>query len=210
MGLGHGARPREGDVLERLRSDVAGCRLCQDAGYLERAHPIVGGPPAGRLMIIGQALGRLTDERGYHFAGPGGRVLAGWLERAGFPPDYFRHDAYLTSLTRCYPGPAPGGRGDRRPSPAELRLCRPYLERELRLVDPVVVLLVGQMAIGAFVPLEPLDRLVGTERRIDGRFLLPLPHPSGASRWLNDPAHRALLERAVGLLARARGALALG
>lgn len=161
-------------------------------------------------MIIGQAPGRLTDERGYHFAGPGGHVLAGWLERAGFPPDYLRRHAYLTSLTRCYPGPAAGGRGDRRPSPAELRLCRPYLESELPLVEPAVVLLVGQMAIGAFLPLESLERLVGTERRIDGRLFLPFPHPSGASRWLNDPEHQALLGRAIGLLARAREDLALG
>ena len=200
---------RRPDSLERLRADVAGCRLCQDASYLKRANPIVPVLTGGRLMIIGQAPGRLSDERGYHFAGPGGHVLAGWLERAGFPPGYFRHEAYLTSLTRCYPGPAPGGHGDRRPTAEERRLCRPYLDRELRLLDPAVVLLAGQMAIEAFLPDQPLARLVGTQQRIDGRLFLPLPHPSGVSRWLNDPAHCALLERAIALLARARETLGL-
>lgn len=204
-----GKQQEADDSQARLLEEILGCRLCQDAGCLERAHPIVPVPTRGRLMIIGQAPGRLSDERGYHFAGPGGRVLTGWLERAGFPPDYFRHDAYLTSLTRCYPGPGPGGHGDRRPSAEEQRLCRPYLDRELRLLDPAVVLLAGQMAIAAFLPGQRLERLVGTEHRIDGRIFLPFPHPSGVSRWLNDPEHRTLLERAIARLAKAREALGL-
>lgn len=197
------------DSLDRLVAQIRACRLWQEAGLLGRANPIVAGPPGGRLMVIGQAPGRLTDQRGYHFAGPGGRVLEAWLGQAGFPPGYFRQRAYLSSLTRCYPGPAACGQGDRRPSPGELRLCRPYMDRELRLVDPAVVLLVGRMAIDAFLPRAPLERLVGSERRSDGRRFLPFPHPSGVSRWLNEPGHRALLEGAIALLAGAREELGL-
>ena len=102
---------------------------------------------------------------------------------------------YFTSLTRCFPGPAPrGGAGDRKPSPPEIELCRPYLQREFDLLDPSLVLLVGSMAIDRFLGKSPLDQLVGTLVERDGRYWLPLPHPSGVSRWLNDPAHGALVD----------------
>lgn len=199
-------RPADFRALQAL---VSACRACQQAGYLQRANPIpLGGRPSDRIMVIGQAPGPVTDRRGYHFAGPAGHVLQQWLDRAGFPPGFFRSGCYLTSLTRCFPGKAASG-GDRRPSPAELRLCRPHLDRELELVNPALVLLVGQMAIEAFLGRQPLDQVVGRVFQRDGRYLLPLPHSSGVSRWLNAPEHRALLDRALEHLARLREALLL-
>src|SRR4051812_15431318 len=149
------------------------------------------------MMLIGQAPGAITDARGYHFAGPAGRFLEQWLTRAGFPPGYFREHVYLTSLTRCFPGKSAAGHGDRAPSAAEGALCRRFLEREFDLLRPRLILLVGKMAIDAFVGKQPLTATVGQVFERDGRAYLPLPHASGVSRWLNDPAHRALLDQAL-------------
>lgn len=186
------------------------CRACELAGYLARANPIrpgVSGQP--RVVLIGQAPGAVTDGKGYHFAGPVGRFLSDWLDRAGFPPGYFRQHVYLTSLTRCYPGKSRSGNGDRPPSSQELALCRHFLDRELELIQPKLVLLVGKMAIDTFLGRRPLVEIVGRSFEIDGQRYLPLPHASGVSRWLNDPANRMLLDEALRELSRLRVQLGL-
>src|SRR5262249_62239187 len=107
----------QGAAREAPTASVLGCRECQIAGHLERANPIrPAAIAAPRMMLIGQAPGPVTDRKGYHFAGPAGRILESWLDRAGFPAGYFREHVYLTSLTRCFPGKAAGGNGDRPPS----------------------------------------------------------------------------------------------
>ena len=76
-------------------------------------------------------------------------------------------------------------------------------------MQPKMVLAIGGMAIEHFLGRAPLDSVVGTLVEIDGRRILPLPHPSGVSRWLNDPAHQRLVERALELLARSRAEFGL-
>jgi uracil-DNA glycosylase len=196
--------------LETLSADVLACQACRVAGYLKRANPIRPGLIAGaRIVLIGQAPGEITDRKGYHFAGPAGSTLERWFEQAGFPPGYFREHVYLTSLTRCFPGKSPAGNGDRPPSAAEIALCRPFLERELCLLDPELVVLVGKMAIEAFLGKRPLVEVVGNVFRVDDRWMLPLPHASGVSRWLNAPQNRALVDKALAELARLRLELGL-
>jgi uracil-DNA glycosylase len=208
--------------LEALADEVVACRACEVAGYLAHAHPI---RPAvidqPRILLIGQAPGPVTDRKGYHFAGPAGRFLDIWFDRAGFSPGYFRRHVYLTSLTRCFPGKSPAGNGDRPPSRAEIALCRRFLDREFELLQPKVVLLVGKMAIDAFLGKQPLTATVGRVFRGQGPgvrgqasegaepYFVPLPHASGVSRWLNAPANRALLEQALSELSRLRVELAL-
>jgi uracil-DNA glycosylase len=160
-------------------------------------------------MLIGQAPGAVTDRLGYHFAGPAGRFLEMWLVRAGFAEGYFRQHVYLSSLTRCFPGKSASGNGDRPPSKAEVALCRPFLDRELELVQPRLVLLVGKMAIDTFITRKPLSEVVGEVFENDGRHYLPLPHASGVSRGLNDAANQALLTRALQQLSRLRVQLGL-
>jgi uracil-DNA glycosylase len=128
-------------------------------------------------------------------------VLQRWLEAAGFPQGYLHEHTYLSSLTRCDPGPNPRGNGDSKPSPPELAICRPYLEAELRIVRPKVVLLVGTMAIETFFGKGKLEQIIGSYQERDGMLFLPLPHPSGVSRWLNDPAHKKLHQQALTHLA---------
>jgi uracil-DNA glycosylase family 4 len=191
-------------AVELLQQQIRACRLCQQHGYLDQAHPIVSGRASDRILLIGQAPGHLSVAKDRPFSGPGGRILQKWLEQAGFPPGFLHEHIYLSSLTRCDPGKNARGNGDRRPSPPEMALCRPYLEAELRLLQPRVVLLVGTMAIEAFLGKTSLENVIGTYQEHNELLLLPLPHPSGVSRWLNPPEHQRLLQQALAILAQWR------
>jgi uracil-DNA glycosylase len=108
---------------------------------------------------------------------------------------------YLAAVTRCYPGKPPSGRGDRPATPEERKLCAFWQEWELRLLQPKLLVPVGGVAIKRLLGFDSLA-CVGERIEPDGVVAIPLPHPSGASGWLNDQANRARLERALGLLRR--------
>lgn len=192
------------EAIAALQQRIRSCRLCQEQGYIREAHPIVSGRATDRILVIGQAPGHRSIAKDLPFSGPGGRILQKWLEQAGFPPGYLHEHTYLSSLTRCDPGRNPRGNGDRRPSPQEVALCKPFPDTELQLLRPRVVLLVGTMAIETFFGKGRLEEIIGTFEERDGMFLLPLPHPSGVSRWLNDAEHMELLRKALGILAEWR------
>ncbi len=185
------------DALTQLHAEVLACRRCEMEGFLPQARPVAYGHMSARVMVIGQAPGLRSMIARKPFSGPGGKLLRGWIARAGIPLEEQDRRVYFTSLTRCYPGKAPSGKGDRRPSAREVELCAPFLQREVELLDPVIVLLVGSMAIERFLGRMPLAQAVGQLFPRDGRWWVPLPHPSGVSRWLNAPEHRALVERAL-------------
>ena len=195
-------------ALAALHGEVAACRRCVAAGFIPAAHPIFKGEVGNRVMVVGQAPGALGHERPMPYMGASGRTLRAWLAEAGFEPEALHGRFYLTSLTKCFPGASRSGQGDRAPSTAEIALCRGHLDRELALVRPELVLALGRLAATALVGPAPLAELVGTLRpaeRAGHRFLtLPLPHPSGVSRWLNDPANRARHAAALALLAEER------
>ena len=195
-------------ALAAVQREVAGCARCVAAGFIPRAHPIFKGEVGNRLMVVGQAPGALAFERPVPYAGASGRTLRGWLARAGFDEGALHGRFYLTSLTKCFPGASASGKGDRAPSAAEVALCRAHLDRELALVRPELVLALGKLSATAFLGPAPLAELVGTLRpaeRAGHRFLvLPLPHPSGVSRWLNDPANRERHAAALALLSEER------
>jgi uracil-DNA glycosylase len=197
-------------AISALHERILGCRSCERDGFVSAARPVRHPwTPRQRTMLVGQAPGAQTDRLRVHFAGPGGKLLGQWLAAAGFDDPDWRDRCYITSMTRCFPGKAPSGKGDRRPGPAELARCQPFLEDELRLVRPRLILAVGTLAIEYFLGRRPLEAVVGTIGQADGRPILPLPHPSPVSRWLNDPEHRRLVDRAIELLSRARVELGL-
>ncbi len=195
-------------ALAALHREVAGCVRCVGAGFIPVAHPIFHGAVGNRLMVVGQAPAVLAHERPLPYTGATGKTLQAWLRTAGFDAGALHERCYLTSLTKCFPGTSASGKGDRAPSGAEIGLCRGHLERELALVRPEVVLALGRLAATELAGPAPLAELVGTVREAERgghRFLvLPLPHPSGVSRWLNDPANRARHQRALALLAELR------
>jgi uracil-DNA glycosylase len=197
-------------TLARLHGEILQCTRCVAAGYLAAAAPVLSGYADNRIMLIGQAPGAVEAVARLPFQGRSGKVLMAWMERAGFDSEaQVRRRVYMTSITKCFPGKGTGG-GDRRPGRAEVDLCRSHLDRQLALIKPELLILVGGLAHERFLPGRPLDRLVGRLFDLDGQqvspraaarpLLLPLPHPSGASRWLNDPRNRVLLDRALRLI----------
>jgi len=212
--------------LQVVQSEIRRCTRCVEAGHIAAAYPILRGNATARIMVIGQAPGVAAAERPVPYSGATGRTLRAWLASAGFPDDAF-HDPdrfYLTSLTKCFPGKARTGAGDRAPSRREIALCAGHLETELRLVLPELILALGRLSIEALLPSLcglPLVDLVGVPRSAEAPFLdelprdelphaeagtlvLPLPHPSGVSRWLNLPEHRARVEAGMAWLAQER------
>lgn len=159
---------------------------------------------APRAMLVGQAPGQTETEGGKPFAGRAGKTLFRWLEQAGLDETTARESLYIAAITRCYPGPHPSGRGDRVPSPRERALCNAWLEDELCLIKPALLIPVGRLAIDRFLGPRPLSEVVGRAHAIShegGRSeAIPLPHPSGASSWIHAPGNRLLLDRALALL----------
>jgi uracil-DNA glycosylase len=193
--------------LARLHREILACTRCVEAGYLPQAAPVLSGYTDNRIMLVGQAPGAVEAVRRLPFQGRSRSILMGWLIRAGFASEaQVRRQVYMTSITKCFPGKGTGG-GDRRPSRAEVDLCRSHLDRQLALIKPQLLILVGGLAHERFLPSRPLDQLVGRVFDESGRemsrpgrvrpLLVPLPHPSGASRWLNAVENRALLDRAL-------------
>jgi len=184
-----------------LQAKMRACRACLEAGYEIEAGAIFSGPAPAPLMLIGQAPGITEAQVKRPFNASSGTRLFQWLARAGLEEDDFRRRYYMTAVTKCYPGKHPKGKGDRKPSTAEQRLCRPFLDREIELVQPRVILAVGGLAIETVLGRKVrLEEAVGQKFEVDGRLVLPLPHPSGASLWLNQPENQARLARALAIL----------
>jgi uracil-DNA glycosylase len=181
---------------------IDACRLCPAAGYPVEPRQMYRGRMDAPILLVGQAPGRTEKERGLPFIGPSGRRLMAWMARAGFTEEEFRAKTYFSAITKCFPGPA--AKGDRRPTPWEVALCRPHLLAPLPLLNPKVVLLVGQMAIETFLEKRPLHEWVGHVEQRAGRHWIPLPHPSGASLWLNRPENRARVDQTLEELGRLR------
>jgi uracil-DNA glycosylase len=201
-------------LARQLDAHCAALGACRRCGYEDPAVvPILSEARAPRAMLIGQAPGKveLGDRR--PFAGRAGKTLFRWLERAGVDEATFRDRVYIAAITRCYPGPSPSGRGDRVPSPREREMCSEWLDAELRLLRPALLIPVGRLAIDRFLGSGPLSELVGRSHQVQHvggeSRAIPLPHPSGASSWVNLAANRALLDHALTLLAREFAALGL-
>jgi len=190
------------EALDHHLVQVRGCRIC----------PTVEPPPVAarpefwpRVMLVGQAPGQVEANGGKPFAGRAGRTLFKWLEQAGIDEITARRKIYIAAVTRCYPGPSPSGRGDRVPSPKEQETCSVWLESELRIIRPKLLVPIGKLAMERFLPKLPLDQLIGRAFEVDHAgvksLAIPLPHPSGASSWVHQANHPELLSRALARLA---------
>lgn len=162
-------------------------------------------------MVIGQAPGHREIATGLPFAHDAGKRLVGWLELAGIGCDDFRERIYVTSVGKCYPGRRPGASVDSPPSRAEIARWSPVLAEEIRLVAPRLLVLVGGLAHRyAFGPAARLDELVGRAlawSAAPDATVIALPHPSGASTWLNHPERVERWRAGMHLLASAWRAL---
>jgi uracil-DNA glycosylase family 4 len=173
------------------------CRACAEAGFPLESLPVLEGHEGQRAYLFGQAPGVLEGQERRPWRGRAGQNLRRWLE---LDEETFYATFYCASVTRCYPGRAQPGPGDRTPTPHEQELCSFWLEWELRLLQPELIVTAGGLAARRLLGLRSLADCIGTSFERNGATVVPLPHPSGVSRWLNVPANRARLDDALALV----------
>lgn len=185
--------------LASLQRDNRRCRACAEAGFPLESRPVFEGRAGQSAYMLGQAPGPVEGVELRPWRGRAGRTLRRWLE---LDEDAFYATFYCASVTRCDPGRAPSGRGDRTPTPTEQGLCELWRDWELSLIRPKLVVTVGGLALRRLLGLATLTAAIGETFEHRGATVVPLPHPSGASGWLNDPANRARLDVALSTLRR--------
>src|SRR2546423_9135012 len=183
--------------LASLERDLARCRACVEAGYPLESLPVRAPGTRQPAYMFGQAPGVVEGEERLPWRGRAGRTLRRWLE---LEEDEFYAAFYCASVTRCYPGRAASGRGDRTPTPREQELCSFWREWELELLRPRLIVPVGGLAARRLLGLKSVSEFVGRRDEYRGAAAVPLPHPSGASAWLNSPANRQLVAQAAALI----------
>ncbi len=180
--------------IASLQRDNRVCRVCAEEGYPLESLPIVQPYRGQRAYMFGQAPGIQEGLERLPWRGRAGKTLRKWLD---LDEETFYATFYCASVTRCYPGRAPSGRGDRTPTPREQDLCSFWREWEFELVRPQLIVTVGGLAARRLLGVKSITECVGVRYEVDDAVAIPLPHPSGASSWLNDPANRARVADAV-------------
>jgi len=178
------------------------CRRCPRM----QSTPVSGGAIVSDVMIIGQAPGPREPTLKRPFAHTAGKTLFRWFEQfCGMDEAAVRSKIYFAAVCRCFPGKNSGGT-DRVPAPDEIRNCSSWMDDEIRILQPRLVIAVGRLAIIQFIDCAKLEDVIGCKfyvTRARRRFdLIPLPHPSGASPWHKIPPGKALTESALRLIAR--------
>lgn len=190
-------------TIKAIRQHQAGvrkCTLCPDMN----GPPVTGEPVVSPVMLVGQAPGPREIEQRRPFAWTAGKTLFGWFEGIGLDEQAFRSHVYMAAVCRCFPGKSPKG-GDRVPAPAEIDNCSRWINRELELLHPELIIPVGKLAISQFMTVDKLSTIVGGVHSIDNNALcvdlIPLPHPSGASTWHRTEPGKKLLRQALDAIA---------
>jgi uracil-DNA glycosylase len=184
--------------LQSLERDLRVCRACVEAGHPLESLPVLAPLHDQRAYLFGQAPGVQEGLERRPWRGRAGRTLRTWL---GLDEDEFYETFYCASVTRCDPGRAASGRGDRAPTPEEQSLCAFWQERELAILRPSLVVTVGLLAARRLLGVATITECVGVRYDLDGGAVaIPLPHPSGASSWTNSPANRKRIDEAVALI----------
>ena len=186
--------------IRQHQQALSQCRLCPNM-----VPPvIIGEAVASEILLIGQAPGDREGELGRPFAWTAGKTLFKWFESIGVNEADFRRQVYMAAVCRCFPGKNPGG-GDRVPDKTEIKNCSRWLEQEIELLQPKLIIPVGKLAISQYLPVAKLVDVIGQSfsQEIYGvkTQLIPLPHPSGASTWHRMSPGRELLAQALELLA---------
>ncbi len=187
--------------MQLLHRELDACRACP-----KMIGPVVHGPPIlSKIILVGQAPGPREGSFGRPFAWTAGKTLFRWFEEAlGLSEEEFRAQVYIAAVARCFPGKANGG-GDRKPDAQEIARCRTFLQREVEILQPELILAVGQLAIGEVLGElavnKKLDQLVGHILRTRWHGVevdvIALPHPSGASPWHRMEPGKTYLAKAL-------------
>ncbi len=187
------------ESLLRHQDVLARCRRCPRM----QSTPVIGNPVLSRVLLVGQAPGPKEPDIGRPFAWTAGKMLFKWFTQIGLDEEAFRGRVYIAAVCRCFPGKRLTG-GDRVPDPDEIKNCSSWLDAELEMMRPKLVIPVGKLAIARFMPIGKLDEVVGAlhPMKYNGMpfDLAPLPHPSGASTWQHTEPGKTLLRKALSLI----------
>ena len=185
--------------LNRLQRKLKQCHQCKQM----QGPPVFGLANLSPVMLIGQAPGNKEIEVHRPFAWTAGKTLFNWFSHIGIDESPFRQKVYMSAVCRCFPGKNPKG-GDRVPSRNEVETCQQWLNQELELVRPQLLIPVGKLAINRFLTINKLTEVVGkrvsieiNEHTID---MIALPHPSGASTWHRTEPGKTLLFKALKMI----------
>ena len=183
--------------LVSLQRDTARCRACVEAGFPLESLPVRAPLAAQRAYMYGQAPGIVEGEERLPWRGRAGQTLRRWLE---LDEEAFYATFFCASVTRCYPGRAASGRGDRTPTLREQELCGFWRDWELELLRPRLIVTVGGLALKRLLGRSDMTDCIGCVFAYHGVPAIPLPHPSGASSWPYLPANKRKLDTALALV----------
>ena len=159
------------DSLDEVARAVRHCTDCPL--HRGRTNAVPGeGSPSAELMFIGEGPGFHEDRQGRPFVGPAGQLLEGLLASIGTNRD----DVFIANMVKCRPP------DNRDPEPGEIIACSKYLERQIELIDPKLIVTLGRFSLGRFFPGESVTRARGKLRHKDGRHIFPVLHPAAALR----------------------------
>jgi DNA polymerase len=168
------------DSLEQIAAEVRACQRCPLGKG--RTHAVPGeGPVDARVMFIGEGPGFHEDQQGRPFVGASGQYLEELLASIGFG----RRQVYIANVIKCRPP------NNRDPEPAELAACRSYLDRQLELIEPWIIVTLGRFSMDRYFPGQSISRIHGRPKRVGDVFYLPMFHPAAALRnpdWRREMA----------------------
>ncbi|MEN4011461.1 MAG: uracil-DNA glycosylase [Chloroflexota bacterium] len=180
--------------LSQIAAEVAVCQRCQLSFSRKKSVPGEG-PFHAEVMFIGEGPGFYENEQGRPFVGAAGKFLDELLQRAGMK----RENVFITNVVKCRPP------GNRDPLPEELTACNAYLERQIEIIDPCVIVTLGRYSMMRFMPNVRISDVHGKARWINDRLIVPMFHPAAA---LHQPSLKgAVLEdfsRLAGFVQQAR------
>jgi DNA polymerase len=167
------------DIL-RLRELVGACTACELHRGTHSAVPGEGPVPA-EMMFIGEAPGYHEDQKGMPFIGASGQFLSELLAKIGLD----RSSVYITNVVKHRPP------SNRDPLPDEMAACRPYLDRQIELVDPKIIVTLGRFSMARWFPGGRISQIHGQPKVDGGRIIVPMYHPAAA---LHQAALKATIE----------------
>jgi len=175
------------------------CRRC-----VNMVPPVViGQAVASKVLLVGQAPGDKEGLMRKPFAWTAGKTLFKWFDSIGLDEEKFRQRVYMAAVCRCFPGKNPKG-GDRVPTEAEINNCSTWLDAEIEILHPQLIIPVGKLAIEQFMDVDRLVDVIGHEFELEenGHLIdvIPLPHPSGASTWHRMEPGITLLKQSLALI----------
>ena len=159
------------ETLEDLAELVRNCTDCPLHGSRTNAVPGEG-PANAEILFIGEGPGFHEDRQGRPFVGPAGNFLEELLQSIGMSRD----QVYIANMVKCRPP------NNRDPAPGEISACSKYQDRQIELINPLLIVTLGRFSMSRFLPGQSISRARGRLRPVGGRHIFPIMHPAAGLR----------------------------